>query len=401
MIRAAVSVLMLTCLPLQARDIQGGAMIEGGHVLAGDAVLVVEVHGRDGLAAEGTFPAAGRQAPLPFRLEGIPDAPALIRAAIREGGTVTWLSEPMEIGAGAEPVDLRILPLQPHVSGGFAATLACGSRFLRLGFAGADAVLSMGSEGRKLAPAIAASGARFSDGAAAETSVWSRALVATVVWAGEALPQCRMVTMPEQAGVTARGNEPGWRLDLSQDGLRLTTEMGLLQEAGALPPAFLRADAITYLVPGGMVATLLPGPCADTMTGMPYPLTAAVDVLDPPGPSLTGCAGDPLDLLQGDWTVLEAGGTEVPADHGVTLEIRGDRVAGRGGCNRYTGGLSLTGEGMAVGPVASTRMACAPDRMATEDEFLRALQRVDRFDLRDDGLLVLISGDRPAIVARQ
>lgn len=401
MIRAALLALTLSCAPLQARDLQGGAMIDPGQVLAADAVVVVAVHGRDGVVAERSFPADGRQSPLPFRLEGIPEAAVLIEVAIREGGMVTWVSDLHEIGPGAAEVDLRIVPLQAHAGAGFVSTMACGSRFLRAGFAGDGAVLSMGAESRRLRPVATASGARFADGAAQETSVWSKGRAATVVWQGVALPDCRMVTMPEQATVSARGNEPGWRLDLSPEGISLTTEAGQTATAGALPPAILRADAVTYLVPGLMVATLLPGPCSDSMSGMVYPLTAALDVLDPPAPGLMGCAGDPLDLLQGDWTVVGIGDMDVPQGVEVTIAIEGDGIAGQSGCNRYSGGLALTGESLALGPVAATKMACPPDRMQVESAFLQALSGIDRFDLRDDGLLVLIGADRPVIVARR
>jgi heat shock protein HslJ len=137
------------------------------------------------------------------------------------------------------------------------------------------------------------------------------------------------------------------------------------------------------------------------MTGMPYPLTAALDVLDPPGAGLTGCAGDPLDLLQGDWTVIAIGDAEVARDVPVTIGVEGNRIAGQSGCNRYVGTLSLTGEGLRAGPVGVTRKACTTDRMTTERMFLETLATVDRFDLRDDGMLLLMSANRPVIVGRR
>jgi heat shock protein HslJ/uncharacterized membrane protein len=399
MIRAALIVIGLSCAPLQAREVQGGAVIEAGAMLAADAVLLIEVQGRDGILAEASFPVGGRQSPLPFRLTDVPSDPILLRAAIREAGAVTWLSEPIEVGPGAGPVDLRILPMQPHAGGGFISTMICGGRFVQVGFAGDGAVVSMGGEARRLSPSPSASGARFADGGAQVTSFWSKGRDATVVWSGVTLPECDVVTMPDTANITARGNEPGWRLDLSPEGMRLTTETGVTASAGALPPAILRMDATTYVVPGLMVATLLPGPCSDTMSGMVYPLTASLDVLDPPLPGLMGCAGDPLDLLQGDWSVVAIGDSEVPQGVEVTIRIDKDRIGGISGCNRYSGGLTLTGESLTVGPVAMTRIACPPDRMILERKFTEALQKVDRFDIRDAGRLTLIGGDRILIVA--
>jgi heat shock protein HslJ len=151
-----------------------------------------------------------------------------------------------------------------------------------------------------------------------------------------------------------------------------------------------------------LAVTLRPGRCRDTMTGMPHPATAQVET---GGQILTGCAGAPRDLLAGPaWTVFEIAGQAVAAGMTVTIEfdVSGSRVYGTSGCNRYAGGFSLTGESLSfAGPLASSMMACEDPQMAVERHFLDALKGVDRFDLTDEGHLVLLRADRPVIRARR
>ncbi len=49
----------------------------------------------------------------------------------------------------------------------------------------------------------------------------------------------------------------------------------------------------------------------------------------------------------------------------------GGEVMGHGGCNRFFGSYTLSGDALVFGPLASTRMACRD--MAAENEFMAAL----------------------------
>ena len=76
----------------------------------------------------------------------------------------------------------------------------------------------------------------------------------------------------------------------------------------------------------------------------------------------------------------------------VDLQFEPDRVSGRSGCNNYFGGIE-DGDGpgkIRIGPLAGTRMACAPEVMKLEDAYLRALQTADRFSFLG-GALILTS----------
>jgi heat shock protein HslJ len=73
----------------------------------------------------------------------------------------------------------------------------------------------------------------------------------------------------------------------------------------------------------------------------------------------------------------------------VTAEFGTDgRVGGSGGCNRFSGEFTLEGDGVAIGPVASTRMACLEPEGVGEQEsaYFAALARVASWTFRDDRL---------------
>lgn len=386
--------------PALARDLTGSLTYLQRIALPADAEVMVEVWGRDGLVAEARFPTGGAQVPLAFKLGDMPEGPLLFRGAIAAGGGVQWLGEPEPVEPGADDLDLGLLMVQPHRPAGFVTTWACGPEVVRAGFAGQEVVLSRGPEARVLPSVPAASGAKFAEGAAEETSFWSKDDEATVVWSGGEMPPCRPFALPTDGPFTARGNEPFWRLDLSEAGIRLTTPEGEEPGAGALPPAVFGSERVVYPVPGGPTVTLWPERCHDTMTGMPYPVTVALDDGTEEGRRI-GCGGDPAALLAGGWTVTAIGGGAVPEGVAVTMAFDDGRIAGTSGCNRYSGAFELTGEGLAFGPAAGTRMACPEAQMAVESAFFAALQAVDRFDLDAEGGLVLIGGDAPRIAARR
>jgi len=77
----------------------------------------------------------------------------------------------------------------------------------------------------------------------------------------------------------------------------------------------------------------------------------------------------------------------------VTMQFSADgRVAGRGGCNRYTGQAKIDGASLSFGPMASTQMACPGDAMNQEREFLAALGKAERFQLMEGALLLFTQG---------
>ncbi|HMO08192.1 MAG TPA: META domain-containing protein [Paracoccaceae bacterium] len=386
--------------PALARDLSGEVAYRERIALPPGAEVVVSAWGREGLAGTAVIPTDGRQVPLPWEMPGLPDGPLVVLAAIRDGDGVRWLGQPVAVAEGETTVPPMVLAA--HVPAGFATTLFCGPSVVRLGFGAGGAVLTYGGEGRVLAQVVTASGAKFADGKPedAETSVWTKGEGAKVLWSGGEMPPCRSAALPPEAPMVARGNEPFWRLDLTAEGLVLTTPEGEEARTGTLPPPVFGTQSVVYTVPGGPEISLYPETCSDTMTGMPYPMTVILRA-DTAEERRMGCGGEPRDLLQGNWTAVELDGSPLPAGAEVTLSFEGDRVAGRAACNRYTGGIILSGEGLSFGPAAGTRMACAPDLMAVEAAFFAALPAIDRFEVDGAGDLLLIGADRTRLRARR
>ena len=90
------------------------------------------------------------------------------------------------------------------------------------------------------------------------------------------------------------------------------------------------------------------------------------------------------------WKLVELNGAEVKPGEGKELHMilrGGDQVAGYAGCNQFTGSVTVNGDGLAFGPMASTRRMCA-DVMAQEDAYLQALESAQRYEISGEDLAI-------------
>jgi putative lipoprotein len=90
------------------------------------------------------------------------------------------------------------------------------------------------------------------------------------------------------------------------------------------------------------------------------------------------------------WKLVELNGEAVQPGEGKELHmiLRGeDQVAGYAGCNQFTGSVTVSGDGLAFGPMASTRRMCA-DVMVQEDAYLQALESAQRFEISGEDLVI-------------
>jgi heat shock protein HslJ len=196
----------------------------------------------------------------------------------------------------------------------------------------------------------------------------------------------------------ARGNEPGWHLEIAGGRVVLVTDYGAERREAPLPPAAAELGAVVYeLTDRDVAIRIVDRLCRDTMTGMPYPKAVTVELAER---TLRGCGGAALELLTGPlWVVEEIAGADTVDAAGVTLDFRADgRVAGRASCNRYTATYQLTGEDLTIAPVAATRMACAAASMEQERRFLQALADVARFDIEPTEALLLLAVDGRVLI---
>ncbi|MFQ2632734.1 META domain-containing protein [Aeromonas caviae] len=112
--------------------------------------------------------------------------------------------------------------------------------------------------------------------------------------------------------------------------------------------------------------------------------------------ALGGCAittGSTLAQLQAStWQLQGASGDT------FTLQVAGDKVAGKGGCNRYFGGITEQGDGvLTLSAMGSTRMMCAGDLAGKEMNYLQTLEKVASFQISGKQL-VLKDADKATLL---
>ncbi|MGC9419107.1 MAG: META domain-containing protein [Rhodovulum sp.] len=400
-----ITALVLCALPLAAaaqdtRQISGSLAYRERIALPPDARMLVELRDDTGaLVARRAAPTEGAQVPLPFAVAA-PSGPALsLRAGLRLGGAVRWLSQPVAIETGTDPVPLGMVPLRGVQPMGFAATFSCGELTADLGVVEGGARLRVGGRYLDLVPEPTASGAKYVAPDDPETWIWTKGDAATLRLSGTSFPECTE-TLPGDR-YTARGNEPGWTLRIADGQMRYLGDYGETDITVPQPAPETVDGARRYAAEGAdLVLSLRLELCHDDMTGMPHPARATVET---GGRHLSGCGGDPMDLLTAHpWQVEEIAGGGIVEESTVTLAfLPGGRVAGSTGCNRFNGGVEMTGEGLRFAPLAVTMMACPEALMAQERRLLDALARVDRFDILPGGALHLIAGGDTVVTARR
>lgn len=317
-------------------------------------------------------------------------------------GKPAWATEPVALDVSQRGIELGTLEMLPVRTAGFASTLRCGDEHATVGFVGKDtAELTIGGEPFTLRLVPAASGARYEDPNDATTWLWSKGDRITISVRGTTHPECR-VAGAEEERFRAHGNEPYWSLEITRSTLTFRTLEGSFI---TLPSP--RPDIVTggrrYAARGEgheITASVTDGVCADDMSGMPYP-SAVTTVVD--GKEYRGCGGEPAALLQGkEWVVEDIDRGGIIDRSRVTLDFDAqDRVFGRAGCNTYNGRYTLTGEGLSVTNPATTLKACAESLMQQEQRFLEILGSVQRFELSENGALILHAANGRTITARR
>lgn len=364
-----------------------------------DAQVTVAVEGRFGsVLAETTINADGAQVPLPFALDLPRDLAGRLGAVIRVHGQARWILQDVKITVGADPVDLGELILEPVTPMAFATDFVCGDVPVSIGILNEEMMLRAEGRDIPLHQVVAASGARYEGIKDPETSVWNKGEEMTIRLEGRDLATCVKAVAPAAAPYRARGNEPGWMVLLNADTAEITADYGEINHT--VPRPAVQVIPSAYLIDMPSIEarlTIRETLCRDDATGMPYPDTAELEL----GTRvLRGCGGDPADLLTGPaWQITAMGEVELIEVDRLSINfLAPGGVAGSGGCNRLVGGFSLTGEGLQFSAMGSTMMACPDGLMAQERTLLDALEQVTRFDLTDDGRLLLIGGDADAVL---
>ncbi|MGR9090346.1 MAG: META domain-containing protein [Gammaproteobacteria bacterium] len=112
-------------------------------------------------------------------------------------------------------------------------------------------------------------------------------------------------------------------------------------------------------------------------------------------------AAEPVALEGTYWRLVRLHGEAVRIAEGTSLPhiaLHGDtdRVAGFGGCNRFFGQYSTSGQEISIQPLGGTRASC-PGTDALERSFIGALAAIDHYVL-DGGQLSLSGGGQQILV---
>lgn len=206
----------------------------------------------------------------------------------------------------------------------------------------------------------------------------------------------------------ARGQEPGWLLELTGSGMTLTWDHG--RHTAHMPEPSVRGmqRGIRYSgVAGGhqVVARMTHALCHDVMSGIPYPDRVTVHIDQR---RLRGCGGRPGALLKDThWNITAIDGDDILHDSHPTIEFgHAGNFGGSGGCNSFSGSFELRGNRFKLGMVASTAVACDLPAIQTdgrvgpvdqqalaagrqENRMIQLVSRMDAFNITDDGTLVL------------
>ena len=358
-----------------------------------EAKAFVVAEGRFGaMLGEVILDPDGQQVPLPFEMTVPSGLSGEVSAVIRVRDRAHWVLEGIVFPAGQEPVDLGDLTLEPVTPLAFATQLICGDIPVSIGVLDKRLVLQV--EGREIAleEVRAASGARYEAPGEADTVVWNKGTAFTIRVDGRDFPDCRRVLPASKTPYRAQGNEPGWHVTLDPETATVVADYGEISRETARPALQVVPGAYEFHMPEiGATLRIEEQLCHDDATGMPHPDTARLK-LD--NRDLRGCGGDPADLLTADpWRITALGDADLVDSERLSLNfLAPDRVAGSSGCNRIVGSFKLTGEGLHLGSMGSTMMACEDPLMEQERRMLDALEQVTRFDITGDGTLLLIGG---------
>ena len=80
----------------------------------------------------------------------------------------------------------------------------------------------------------------------------------------------------------------------------------------------------------------------------------------------------------------------------IIFDANGERISGSSGCNRFTARITEDARGFTLDQIASTKMACTPQRMELENDFLYELNDY-RSIVRNGDQLLMIGADREVL----
>ena len=200
----------------------------------------------------------------------------------------------------------------------------------------------------------------------------------------------------------ARGNEPGWSLDVREREMTLLADYGERRVVAVTPAPTTSGDTTRWATRAQsheILVTVVDRLCHDGMSGFAFPRTVTVR-LD--GRELLGCGGETVEVLLGDaWIVRDIEGVAVQEDS-LALSFGADgHVSVRAPCNGISASYELRREDLSFSDVSTTLMGCPPALAQREQRLLALLKEIRRFERRAGDSLILRTEGGRAITARR
>jgi heat shock protein HslJ/uncharacterized lipoprotein YbaY len=373
-----------------------------------ETVVVVELSDLQSASntqvAQQRMPIAERSSPLQFDLK-VPIARLnagtayVLRAAALLQSKPTWVSE--EVLVTAQPGDIATgeVRMLQALTDEIATTLRCGAQAGRVSASGGSMQIRIAGESINMRQVGTT---RFEDTADKTTHFTGRSADrGTLVLKGKRLPECVLSRLEEHRFATTLAG--GQQVKVERGLLSFTPGDGAA--AVEAPVALLTTqNRLTgYLADDGKAlisVALADKACQPVANALPLPQTVRVEYN---GKRYEGCAGSTADVIRGsDWNVTSiddnkpSDGTELTLNFGT-----GNSLSGKAGCNTFRGNYALTSERLTLSKIALTRKACPAPLMQQERNFTQRLAEVERFDVSDDGSLVLVTKSGSKITAKR
>ena len=113
-------------------------------------------------------------------------------------------------------------------------------------------------------------------------------------------------------------------------------------------------------------------------------LTAALTACNAAGPAPAPATPS---LWGSAWRLADMDGQAALAAPVATLGFpEPGKVSGVGSCNRFSGTVQVSDNRLSFGPLMATKMACAGGASAQEFRYFSALQKVERYEIKDNML---------------
>ncbi|WP_417664310.1 META domain-containing protein [Pseudidiomarina donghaiensis] len=256
----------------------------------------------------------------------------------------------------------------------------CGVQPITAEFTAKRLTLIINNETLLFSSEPTASGARYFN-PDHNAQFWTKGNEGQLVIDDNVYPLCIAAgSLPQQ--FSARGNEPFWLLQRKGPNASLRRPAGDRDFTQVNVTDTVEDNRWQVQLDNDSVLALEQKVCVDSMSGMPYPYVAK---LTHNQQELTGCAGEPRQLLAGaTWQLQGSNLSKAP-----TLTFMNDgKVHGFAGCNQFFGAYRLTGEGLAFERMAATKMMCSPAEMAIEDTYLQQLSQVRSFGVETNQLIL-------------